>query len=60
MRKDPWEKMIRGLINEDAKQGDQKIMVISGLEGCGKTQLVIRFTKEFKSRCVPMPNVAPI
>jgi GTPase SAR1 family protein len=50
MRKEPWEKMMRGLISEDTTQEEQKIMVISGMGGCGKTQLVIRFTKEFKSR----------
>jgi hypothetical protein len=50
MRKEPWEKMTRGLLSGDAVEEEQKIMVISGMGGCGKTQLVIRFTKEFKSR----------
>jgi KaiC/GvpD/RAD55 family RecA-like ATPase len=50
MRKEPWEKMIRGLISENGEQEKQKIMVISGMGGCGKTQLVIHFITEFKSR----------
>jgi hypothetical protein len=52
MRKEPWEKMIRGLISADGTQEIQKIMVISGMGGCGKTQPVIHFMTEFRSRCV--------
>jgi GTPase SAR1 family protein len=56
MRKEPWEKMKRGLIDDDTEEEEQKIMVISGMGGCGKTQLVIRFTKEFKRRSVDISN----
>jgi hypothetical protein len=28
----------------------QKVMVISGMGGCGKTQLVARFMKEYRTR----------
>jgi hypothetical protein len=55
MRKEPWEKMTRGLISGDGEREKQKIMVISGMGGCGKTQLVIHFTTEFKSRSVYYP-----
>jgi GTPase SAR1 family protein len=48
MRREPWEKMKRGLLGDNSEE--QRIMVISGMGGCGKTQLVIRFTKEFKRR----------
>jgi len=62
MRREPWDNMTRGLISGDAEKEKQKIMVISGMAGCGKTQLVIRFTKEkeFKSRCVAIPNLRQI
>jgi hypothetical protein len=56
MLKEPWEKMTRGLISGGEEQERQKIMVITGMGGCGKTQLVIHFTAEFKSRCVYLPN----
>jgi len=49
MRKEPWEKMKRGLLDGDGEK-KQKIMVISGMGGCGKTQLLVHFTTEFKSR----------
>jgi hypothetical protein len=52
MRREPWEKMMRGLLSVDGAQEVQKLMVISGMAGCGKTQLVIRFAKEFKRRYV--------
>jgi hypothetical protein len=52
MRKEPWEKMTRGLLGNAAEEDEQRIMIISGMGGCGKTQLVIRFMKEFKKRLV--------
>jgi KaiC/GvpD/RAD55 family RecA-like ATPase len=48
MRREPWEKMKRGLLGD--KSEEQRVMAISGMGGCGKTQLVIHFAKEFKPR----------
>jgi GTPase SAR1 family protein len=50
MRREPWEKMKRGLLGDNMEEEEQRVMVISGMGGCGKTQLVIRFAKEFKRR----------
>jgi tetraacyldisaccharide-1-P 4'-kinase len=50
MRREPWEKMKRGLLGDNTEEEEQRIMVISGMGGCGKTQLVIHFAKEFKRR----------
>lgn len=49
-RKKPMEAMIRGLIEADAST--QRIMVISGLGGSGKTQLSLKFARDFGERYV--------
>lgn len=49
MRQVPWTKMTTKLIGEGMDQ-EQRILVLSGLGGCGKTQLVIRFIKEYKEK----------
>jgi hypothetical protein len=49
MRRKPWKKM-REVLGDNTEEEEQRIMVISGMGGCGKTQLVIRFAKEFKRR----------
>jgi len=50
MRKEPWEKMMRGVLGDNTEEEEQEIMVIFGMGGCGKTQLIIRFAKEFRRR----------
>lgn len=44
--------MIKGLVDVDVdtSQTAQKVLVISGMGGCGKTQLVIHFMNEYKSK----------
>jgi len=49
-RKKPMEAMIRGLIEADAST--QRIMVISGLGGSGKTQLSLKFARDFGEKYV--------
>jgi hypothetical protein len=48
MRKKPMSAIIAGLINWDAST--QRIMVISGLGGIGKTQLALKFAHDFQYR----------
>lgn len=52
MRREPWDKLVAGMVDAEASQDGQRVLVISGMGGCGKTQLVIRFTTEHRSRCV--------
>jgi hypothetical protein len=48
MRKKPMDAIIKGLIDGSAAQ---RIMVISGLGGSGKTQLTLKFARDFQDRC---------
>lgn len=54
MREKPWLAMKKALLAEP--EGDQnesqKVMVISGMGGSGKTQLTRKFAREFRNRCV--------
>ncbi|PVF94750.1 hypothetical protein CPB86DRAFT_765176 [Serendipita vermifera] len=50
MREEPWKKIIQLLVKNDTNSLGQKIMIISGMGGCGKTQLVTKFMVEFKER----------
>jgi Mrp family chromosome partitioning ATPase len=47
MRKKPMDAIIKGLIESDA---EQRIMVISGLGGSGKTQLALKSARDFQDR----------
>ncbi|KAG8829405.1 hypothetical protein FRC17_006647 [Serendipita sp. 399] len=48
-RHEPWNIMIQALI-ELKSDDNQKLLVISGLGGCGKSTLVTRFASEYQSR----------
>jgi hypothetical protein len=50
MRQDPWKKLTQFLDGSSTNAQNQKIMVVSGMGGCGKTQLVTKFMVEFKER----------
>ncbi|KIM25116.1 hypothetical protein M408DRAFT_316618, partial [Serendipita vermifera MAFF 305830] len=52
MREEPWSAMKKLLIDDsDAmKEFSQRIMVISGMGGSGKTQLARKFARDFQSR----------
>jgi KaiC/GvpD/RAD55 family RecA-like ATPase len=40
--------LVKGLFEGDVTS--QKIMVISGVSGCGKTQLALKFARDFQER----------
>jgi KaiC/GvpD/RAD55 family RecA-like ATPase len=52
MREDPWKTLVDGLLsppNCDAVD-EQRVMVISGMGGCGKTQMALKFAHEHQER----------
>lgn len=48
MRKKPMDAMVKILI--DGSRYKRQIMVISGLGGSGKTQLALKFARDFRDR----------
>ncbi|PVG02910.1 hypothetical protein CPB86DRAFT_859145 [Serendipita vermifera] len=58
MRDEPWKQIVEGILpnipySEKAEPGplsEQRIMVISGLGGCGKTQLVTKLAHEYRDK----------
>lgn len=52
LRNQPWEMMKDGILSGDLSNEKQKILVISGMGGYGKTQLVLHFAAEYRSRSV--------
>lgn len=53
MRHQYWDEMEKHLIK--ASEAERKILVLSGMGGCGKTQMVAYFVKKFHSRSVYIP-----
>ncbi|PVF94461.1 TPR-like protein [Serendipita vermifera] len=49
-RSEPWQMMTNNLVEKVPSGIGQKVMVISGMGGCGKTQLVAQFMKEYRSK----------
>ncbi|PVF99221.1 hypothetical protein CPB86DRAFT_825238 [Serendipita vermifera] len=52
MRKGPWSAIERALIGESKMPhgSSQRVMVISGLGGSGKTQMALKFAQEYRER----------
>lgn len=52
MRSHIWEAMMRALIDIPFEEPEEKqrIVVLSGMGGCGKTQMAIKFAKEHLSQ----------
>lgn len=49
------EAIVKGLIEGDGST--QRIMVVSGLGGSGKTQLSLKFARDFRDRYVEMAYI---
>ena len=52
MRKEPWEFLENAVFNSDDTDEDraQRMVVLTGIGGCGKTQLALKFMDVYKSR----------
>jgi hypothetical protein len=50
MRSEPWEILTKNLLEKVLDGTRQKAIVISGMGGCGKTQPVAQFIKEYGKR----------
>jgi Mrp family chromosome partitioning ATPase len=52
MRKEPWSAIEAALIGDvkESIESSQRVMVISGLGGSGKTQLALKFAQEPRKR----------
>ncbi|KIM27322.1 hypothetical protein M408DRAFT_311186 [Serendipita vermifera MAFF 305830] len=54
MRKEPWEFIEKVLLSERGISDidGPRMLLVTGIGGCGKTQLMLRFMKEYKSRFI--------
>jgi hypothetical protein len=52
MRQEPWKRLMEGLVLSD-EANLQRVVVVSGMSGCGKTQLCAKFIQQhsFKYVC---------
>jgi len=60
MRDEPWSAMKRALTEklEEMQEPRQRVMVLSGIGGSGKTQLARKFALNFRARCAPHQPVS--
>ena len=49
MRKQPWEFIEKTLVPEEDRNASQ-MLVVTGMGGCGKTQLVLKFMRMHEER----------
>jgi predicted ATPase len=48
MRKKPWdfiERAVLGAGEDDREQDGPRMLVVSGIGGCGKTQIIVEFLR---------------
>ena len=50
MRKEPWD-FVKKIILEpkNSEEDGPRMLVVTGMGGCGKTQLVLKFMKVYES-----------
>jgi hypothetical protein len=51
MRQEPWKRLMEGLVLSD-EVNLQRVVVVSGMSGCGKTQLCAKFIQQHSFKCV--------
>jgi GTPase SAR1 family protein len=54
MRQEPWETIERTLLgtNGTPQANGQRMLVVTGMGGCGKTQLILKFMRVHQEKCV--------
>jgi GTPase SAR1 family protein len=54
MRKKPWEFIEKAMfdVRDDADDGEPRMLVVTGMGGCGKTQLILKFIQVHKNKSV--------
>ena len=52
MRKEPWDFISKILLGprESDDTDEPRMLFVTGIGGCGKTQLMLKFMKEYKER----------
>ncbi|KIM26166.1 hypothetical protein M408DRAFT_197100 [Serendipita vermifera MAFF 305830] len=49
MRKEPWEFIEKALFGGE-ETDERRMLVVTGLGGCGKTQIVLKFMRQYKEK----------
>jgi predicted AAA+ superfamily ATPase len=59
MRKKPWEFIEKAMLNpRDAEEVDEpRMLVVTGIGGCGKTQLMLKFIQVHRNKLVISPSL---
>jgi GTPase SAR1 family protein len=52
MRKKPWEFVEKAMfdVRDDADNDEPRMLVVTGMGGCGKTQLMLKFIQVHKNK----------
>jgi putative protein kinase ArgK-like GTPase of G3E family len=50
MREGPWNILEQAILKGKMKTSGQNVVVVSGMAGCGKTQLCTKFIHQYSSR----------
>jgi hypothetical protein len=58
MRKKPWEFIEKAMfdVRDFADANEPRMLVVTGMGGCGKTQLMLKFIQVHKNKSVLLPD----
>jgi len=58
MRKEPWEFIERAMfdVRDGVDSDEPRMLVVTGIGGCGKTQLILKFIQVHKNKSVISPD----
>ena len=54
MRKEPWDFVEKAMfdVRDDVDVDEPRMLVVTGMGGCGKTQLILKFAQVHKNKPV--------